>query len=133
MREFISKQVQDSAVQRTGDLLLDPVTNQLKAGDGVTPGGKLFAPGLTAAQIAAGVTGTVGVDSSGNFVTPTGVVGASSVVMIASAALASTTGTAGVIYQISDGADAGAKLCWATPQGASTPSWCWWLWPQAAY
>lgn len=55
------------------------------------------------------------------------------VIPIAAGALASTTGTAGLVYELSDGADVGAKLTWATPLGAGSPTWCWWLWPQAAY
>ncbi|NMG48954.1 hypothetical protein GO613_12670 [Azoarcus communis] len=43
------------------------------------------------------------------------------------------TGELGAIYTLADGPDAGAKLTWAVPDGASTPTWCWWLWPQSAY
>lgn len=45
----------------------------------------------------------------------------------------SGAGELGVLYTLADGPDAGAKLTWAVPSGASTPTWCWWLWPQAAY
>lgn len=77
----------------------------------------------------------VRVDASGAQSTPDGgaVAGGGGETLIASAALASTTGKAGVIYTLSDGADKGARLCWATPAGAGSPTWCWWLWPQAAY
>ena len=49
------------------------------------------------------------------------------------AALTATTGTPGQTIRIADGADAGAALVWAIPAGASAYTWCWWLWPQAAY
>lgn len=52
---------------------------------------------------------------------------------VTAAALAATTGTPGQTIRIADGADAGAALVWAIPAGASTYTWCWWLWPQAAY
>lgn len=52
---------------------------------------------------------------------------------ISSADLATTTGVTGAMYQLSDGENKGAKLTWATPDGATEPTWCWWLWPQAAY
>jgi hypothetical protein len=52
---------------------------------------------------------------------------------LASAALASTAGTPGQVVVLSDGPDQGAKLIWAKPAGSSTYTWCWWLWPQAAY
>ncbi|NMG48291.1 hypothetical protein GO613_09280 [Azoarcus communis] len=45
----------------------------------------------------------------------------------------SGAGELGVLYTLADGPDAGAKLTWAVPSGASTPTWCWWLWPQSAY
>ena len=35
--------------------------------------------------------------------------------------------------QIIDGPDRGARLIWAVPDGATEPTWCWWLWPQSAY
>jgi hypothetical protein len=54
-------------------------------------------------------------------------------IAVASADLATAIGTAGSTYRISDGPDAGAPLVWAIPSGASTPTWCWWAWPQAAY
>lgn len=52
---------------------------------------------------------------------------------LAAAAVSSTAGTPGEVRRISDGDNAGALVVWATPQGASSPTWCWWLWPQAAY
>lgn len=52
---------------------------------------------------------------------------------LASADVATTTGTPGEVRRISDGDNRGALVVWATPQGATTPTWCWWLWPQAAY
>lgn len=52
---------------------------------------------------------------------------------ISSAALSTTVGTPNAMYFLTDGADAGAKLTWAIPFGSSTYTWCWWLWPQAAY
>lgn len=52
---------------------------------------------------------------------------------ITAADLATTTGTLGQTVRLSDGPDQGAILMWSTPQGASSPTWCWWLWPQAAY
>ena len=52
---------------------------------------------------------------------------------ISAAALASTIGTPSALYRLTDGPDAGAKLTWAIPSGSSTYTWCWWLWPQAAY
>lgn len=52
---------------------------------------------------------------------------------ISSADLATTAGIAGAMYQLSDGPNKGAKLTWAIPEGATEPTWCWWLWPQAAY
>lgn len=52
---------------------------------------------------------------------------------ITSAELATTTGTPGAMYSLTDGDDAGAKLTWAIPSGSSAYTWCWWLWPQAAY
>lgn len=52
---------------------------------------------------------------------------------ITAAELLTTTGTLGQTVRLSDGPDRGAILMWATPQGATTPTWCWWLWPQAAY
>ena len=52
---------------------------------------------------------------------------------LASADIATTTGTPGEVRRISDGDNRGALVVWATPQGATTPTWCWWLWPQAAY
>lgn len=52
---------------------------------------------------------------------------------ISSADLATTAGIAGAMYQLSDGPNKGAKLTWAIPDGATEPTWCWWLWPQAAY
>ena len=56
-----------------------------------------------------------------------------SVAGISSADLATTAGIAGAMYQLSDGPNKGAKLTWAIPEGATEPTWCWWLWPQAAY
>ena len=52
---------------------------------------------------------------------------------ITAADLATTTGTLGQTVRLSDGPDQGAILKWSTPQGASSPTWCWWHWPQAAY
>lgn len=52
---------------------------------------------------------------------------------IASADLTTAVGVPGSIYTLSDGPNAGAKLTWAIPFGSSTYTWCWWLWPQAAY
>lgn len=52
---------------------------------------------------------------------------------ITAAELPATTGTLGQTVRLSDGPDQGAILMWSTPQGASSPTWCWWLWPQAAY
>lgn len=52
---------------------------------------------------------------------------------LASADLATTTGEAGQMYRLTDGPDAGAPLTWATPSGATSPTWCWWAWPQSAY
>ena len=52
---------------------------------------------------------------------------------LAAAAVSSTSGTPGEVRRISDGDNAGALVVWAIPQGASTYTWCWWLWPQAAY
>lgn len=53
---------------------------------------------------------------------------------IATAEIASTSGVAvGESRQISDGPDRGARLIWAVPDGATEPTWCWWLWPQSAY
>lgn len=52
---------------------------------------------------------------------------------ITAAELATTAGTTGQTVRLSDGADRGAILMWSTPDGASTETWCWWLWPQAAY
>lgn len=50
-----------------------------------------------------------------------------------SATLAATTGTPGQIVRLSDGADAGALLVWAIPAGSSSYTWCWWIYPLAAY
>lgn len=50
-----------------------------------------------------------------------------------SATLAATVGTPGQIVRLADGPDAGAILVWSTPEGSNTETWCWWLWPQAAY
>ena len=53
---------------------------------------------------------------------------------IATAEIASTSGvTVGESRQISDGQDRGARLIWAVPDGATEPTWCWWLWPQSPY
>ena len=52
---------------------------------------------------------------------------------ITAAALLTTTGTLGQAVRLSDGPDKGAILMWSTPEGSSTPQWCWWLWPQASY
>ena len=52
---------------------------------------------------------------------------------LASADVATTTGTPGEVRRISDGDNKGAIVTWAIPQGASAYTWCWWLWPQAAY
>lgn len=52
---------------------------------------------------------------------------------IASADLATAAGAIGALYELADGPNAGAKLTWAIPAGESTPTWCWWLWPQSAY
>ncbi len=52
---------------------------------------------------------------------------------IATADLAGTSGVLGGMYELADGADVGAKLTWAIPAGESSPTWCWWLWPQSAY
>lgn len=52
---------------------------------------------------------------------------------ITAAALLTTTGTAGQVVRLSDGEDKGAVLMWSTPEGATAETWCWWLWPQAAY
>lgn len=52
---------------------------------------------------------------------------------LASADIATATGTPGQTIRIADGTDAGAVLVWAIPAGASEYAWCWWLWPQAAY
>lgn len=54
-------------------------------------------------------------------------------VPIASADLATAAGAFGALYELADGPNAGAKLTWAIPAGESTPTWCWWLWPQSAY
>lgn len=45
----------------------------------------------------------------------------------------SVPGVAGDCYELADGPNRGAKLAWAIPAGESTPTWCWWLWPQSAY
>lgn len=50
-----------------------------------------------------------------------------------SATLTATVGTPGQVVRLSDGPDAGAILVWAIPQGSTSYTWCWWLWPQAAY
>ena len=52
---------------------------------------------------------------------------------IASADIATTAGTLGESRQVSDGADSGARLIWAIPDGATDHAWCWWLWPQSPY
>jgi len=52
---------------------------------------------------------------------------------LASADIATTTGTPGEVRRISDGDNRGAILMWSTPEGSTTPQWCWWLWPQASY
>ena len=52
---------------------------------------------------------------------------------ITTAALATTTGTLGQTVRLADGENKGAILMWSTPAGSTTPTWCWWLWPQAAY
>lgn len=52
---------------------------------------------------------------------------------ITAAALLTTAGTTGQVVRLSDGDDKGALLMWSTPEGATAETWCWWLWPQAAY
>ena len=52
---------------------------------------------------------------------------------LASAAVASTTGTPGEVRKLSDGPDKGASLTWAIPEGRSTYAWCWQIYPLAAY
>lgn len=52
---------------------------------------------------------------------------------ITAAELLTTTGTTGQVVRLSDGPDRGALLIWSTPEGATTETWCWWLWPQASY
>ena len=52
---------------------------------------------------------------------------------VASAALSSLAGTPGQVVVLSDGDNKGAKLTWAIPAGSTSYTWCWWLWPQAAY
>jgi hypothetical protein len=52
---------------------------------------------------------------------------------MASADLSATVGTLGQTVRLTDGENRGAVLMWSTPAGSSTPAWCWWLWPQAAY
>ena len=47
--------------------------------------------------------------------------------------LATTIGSQGAVYELSDGADKGVKLTWATPVGETQPTWCWWLYPQSKY
>lgn len=53
--------------------------------------------------------------------------------LIPEAAIATSVGAIGALYELADGPNAGAKLTWAIPAGESTPTWCWWLWPQSAY
>lgn len=60
------------------------------------------------------------------------VVGAAGI-PIPSADLATTTGKADTLYEVSDGDNRGAKIVWAVPEGASVATWCWWLWPQSAF
>lgn len=52
---------------------------------------------------------------------------------ITAAELLTTTGTTGQVVRLSDGDDKGAILMWSTPDGSTAETWCWWLWPQAAY
>lgn len=52
---------------------------------------------------------------------------------VTSAALPTLVGTPGQVIRLSDGDDKGALLIWAVPAGASSYTWCWWLWPQSAY
>lgn len=53
---------------------------------------------------------------------------------ITSAQVLTTSGAQiGESRQVSDGTNAGARLIWAIPSGASAPAWCWWNWPQSAY
>jgi len=52
---------------------------------------------------------------------------------ITAAELVTTTGTLGQTVRLSDGDNKGAILMWSTPAGPSTPTWCWWLWPQSPY
>ena len=59
--------------------------------------------------------------------------GVSNIIGISSASLATTTGIIGNVYVLTDGESAGAKLAWAVPAGETEETWCWWLWPQAAY
>jgi hypothetical protein len=52
---------------------------------------------------------------------------------VLSSQLAILQGAIGESRQIADGPDAGARVVWSVPQGATAPTWCWWLWPQSAY
>ena len=52
---------------------------------------------------------------------------------LAYASVASTTGTPGEVRKLSDGPDKGAVLTWAVPDGASAYTWCWQIYPLAAY
>lgn len=71
--------------------------------------------GLTAAQVAT-IQALVSVDGN-----------------LAYASVASTTGTPGEVRKLSDGPDKGAVLTWAVPDGASAYTWCWQIYPLAAY
>lgn len=50
-----------------------------------------------------------------------------------SATLAATTGTPGQVVKLSDGPDKGACLVWAIPDGRTTYTWCWQIYPLASY
>jgi len=52
---------------------------------------------------------------------------------LASAAVATTTGTPGQIVKLSDGPDKGACLVWAIPEGRASYTWCWQIYPLASY
>jgi len=79
------------------------------------------------------------VDASGNVIGLTGaqVTATQALVSeagnITAAELQTTTGVTGQVVRLSDGPDRGAILMWSTPEGSTTETWCWWLWPQAAY
>lgn len=102
-----------------GALTHDPITvggglHQTPSG-GVQTGGDGLARALTASHTAAVAA----------LVEPVGTVTV--------AALAATTGTPGQTVRLSDGPDEGAALVWAIPSGGASYTWCWWLWPKAAY